>query len=651
VVRTEDFAWLADLYAGADDDSRSAVFSLFQWTFDFRVDDHRNFVLDMARDHPLYVDQVHTWIDPVELDSPDAKQMRRSWEMVHGPKSAQDDGNDDVNEQIERLLDRYDNDEADGFWHATRLLTVAPGSKVYGAEFDPDLASMPRWSTLSAGLRDRIFDAAEHYLRSQPCRPEQWLHKPEIRYHPAVAGYRAMVLLLRLSPGRLRQLPGTVWVEWAPILASWTTALANGATWDDKFQLLELAGSEGRDAARSSLLTHVTAAVSKGVQPSADNEAGYLWDDDVAAVYLSLAHTAEAEPRAELVATLAKHDFEQLRPLLLEWLDDTSESERHRLAVKQLFDADLERSWPLLRAAFESDIAIALQVLGDSVTFHGRDRFEHVPAAVIADLYLWLRLKFPPGSDPTFDDAHVVGPREQVGNLRDNLLIRLRDQGTPESVKAVRSIATEIPDDRWLARTLATAESALRRNQWSPTPMWQLLRLAADRRTVLINDSAALAAAVANALADIQTRLTGATPESHYLWDTHAGRPKSEDEVSDYLRNELTRVLTASGVIVNREVQVRRNRPSGIGERTDLLVDAAPVGETNTGRLSVPVEVKGAWNGELLTAMSDQLVDRYMSDTAATDGIYVVAWPDLQSWTAISDDRRAMVASLCVSLQ
>ena len=72
--------------------------------------------------------------------------------------------------------------------------------------------------------------------------------------------------------------------------------------------------------------------------------------------------------------------------------------------------------------------------------------------------------------------------------------------------------------------------------------------------------------AVAFALDEAQTRLTGATPESHYLWDTYAGRPKSEDEISDYLANELNGALSASGVIVNREVQARRNQPSGIGE-------------------------------------------------------------------------------------
>ncbi len=646
VVRPDDLAWLAELYVEVDGDVRDAVRSLFHWTFDVGAAEHRDLVLAMSHGHPLHVDLVHTWVGPVALDSPEADQMRRSWEMFQGPKPAKADKDDDVNEHIAELLARFDNGEALGFWYSTRLLTVAPGSKHFGAEFDPNVVGMRRWPTLSERLRERLVDAAEHYLRSHPCHPQQWLDKPEIRHFPSEAGYRAMVLLLRVAPERLHQLPATAWVEWAPVLASWSTASVNGATWDDKVQLLKLAGPEAHNAARAALLTHVGAAVSKSRRPYASNEAGYLWNDSVATIYLSLARSAEAEPREELVTSLARHDFDLLRTLLLEWLDDPSNRDRHRLAAVQLIDRDLERSWPVVKASLDADLTLAKQVLGQALTVRGYERFDHVPAAILADIYLWLRAKFPPESDPQFDDAHAVGPREQIGQWRDNLLRRLRDEGSPEAVEAVRAIVMALSTDRSLRRTLAIAEAALRRNQWSPTSLPRLLRLAVDRRTVLVNDATALATAVAAAMEDVQTRLTGATPESHYLWDTHAGRPKSEDEISDYLANELSRVLTARGAIVNREVQIRRKRPSGIGERTDLLVDAAPLSGPDTGRLSLPIEVKGAWNGELRTAMRDQLVERYMRDTAASDGIYVVAWPDLESWTDVTDTRRLALASL-----
>ena len=375
-------------------------------------------------------------------------------------------------------------------------------------------------------------------------------------------------------------------------------AFVNGANWDDKLALLKLAGPATREALRSAMLTHVRAAVSAGKCPYTDNEAGHLWDDTVAASYLALAGACDGGPRAELVTGLAKYDLDLVRPLLLDWLADRNDVDRHRLAAGQLIDNDLERSWPALQTALDVDLAFAQEVLGDALTVRGCGRIDQLPAAVLADIYLWLRARFPPETDPQFDDAHAVGPREQIGQWRDSLLSRLRDQGTPDAVDAIRAVVAALPADRCLIRTLGIAEAALRRNQWSPTPLPQLLQLASDRRPVLVHDAGALAADTTGSLDEVQTRLTGGTPESHYLWDTYSGRPKSEDEISDYLANELTRLLTTRGAIVNREVQVRRNRPSGIGERTDLLVDAVPVGGPHSGRMLLPIEVKGVGNND-----------------------------------------------------
>lgn len=67
VVRTEDLRWLADLYRDADPEVRGAVRSLFDWTFDLSVAEHRELVLDMPRDHPLHVDLIHCWVDAVTV--------------------------------------------------------------------------------------------------------------------------------------------------------------------------------------------------------------------------------------------------------------------------------------------------------------------------------------------------------------------------------------------------------------------------------------------------------------------------------------------------------------------------------------------------------------------------------------------------------
>jgi len=54
----------------------------------------------------------------------------------------------------------------------------------------------------------------------------------------------------------------------------------------------------------------------------------------------------------------------------------------------------------------------------------------------------------------------------------------------------------------------------------------------------------------------------------------------------------------------------------------------------------VVVEVKGAWNPELMTAMSDQLVDQYLKPDVTDQGIYLVWWFAERDWDAHDDNQR-----------
>lgn len=96
-------------------------------------------------------------------------------------------------------------------------------------------------------------------------------------------------------------------------------------------------------------------------------------------------------------------------------------------------------------------------------------------------------------------------------------------------------------------------------------------------------------------------------------------------------------------MIVNREVQVRRNQPTGLPERADIQVDASTTNPA-TPALTVPIEVKGAWHDELLTSITRQLADQYMADLHARHGLYLVIWPDIESWNT-KDRRRTAVAA------
>jgi hypothetical protein len=86
---------------------------------------------------------------------------------------------------------------------------------------------------------------------------------------------------------------------------------------------------------------------------------------------------------------------------------------------------------------------------------------------------------------------------------------------------------------------------------------------------------------------------------------------------------------------------IRRSRGSTKGERTDIHVDAVVRGATgdDVDTVTVIIEVKGCWHKELWTAMETQLVDRYLRQSHARHGLYVVGWFNCPQWNA-SDTRR-----------
>ena len=143
--------------------------------------------------------------------------------------------------------------------------------------------------------------------------------------------------------------------------------------------------------------------------------------------------------------------------------------------------------------------------------------------------------------------------------------------------------------------------------------------------------------------ADVVSRL-GSDNAKHKLRPLALGKRgalKNEElfvAVSDWVKIELDNLLTARGIVINREVQIH------IGERTDVHVDAisreAP--SADFVREKVIVEVKGCWNPDQKTAMKQQLVDQYLTNNDCTRGILLLAWFVCDLWTA-SDARKRKV--------
>jgi len=101
--------------------------------------------------------------------------------------------------------------------------------------------------------------------------------------------------------------------------------------------------------------------------------------------------------------------------------------------------------------------------------------------------------------------------------------------------------------------------------------------------------------------------------------------PKGEDDISDWVCRQLQLRLTPAAII-DREIQVARRR-QGIGTRIDLTA-TTPTATQPPSTARVIAEAKLVTDPGLMTAMQDQLVQRYLIPAGLQHGIYLVYWID-----------------------
>lgn len=622
LLHAEDFPWLVEQLDEVAADAASPLLNMLHHMFNPDRFDHANTLAGLPRDHRLVTGPLATWCEVVELSSPRAEELRQAWRRWHQPiGTAPAAVEDEIETWINTNLDAFDNGDVKAFAHALLLMTVPPGAKRSRSPFQPDLTKHPRWTELSQATREAVISRASQYLTAASCQPEIW-NEPDLSTASAQAAYRSMVLLLRTGNG-LNALPADVWKEWAPGIISWRPTV-NGASAEDQLVLIAKAKPHAHNSLVRALLAIIQIDASHQTSTYAYAECRLLWNEELST---GLARLLEQRPESvsdEIVGVLLEHDPARARPILNDWVRNGSD-DAACLAIERLLAHDAVASWPAIKNVLVGKPSIAKKAV---LNLANRERTDlDLSDEQLGFFHAWMENNFPRQEDPEVAGAHTITSREMVSRWRDRLMEVLVGRGTQASVEALRNFAMLKPEESWRMSVLARALRSRREAAWQPLDLATLAEFGRDRSKRLARTNHELLEVVLGALAAIQERLIGETPESHLLWDTRVMRPKSEDEASDYLLHRLRDLI--GHVIVNREVQVRRNAPSGIPERTDLLIEAIIPDEPN---LRVVIEAKGAWSVELLTAIETQLIDRYLTDFQPAVGIYLVFWPDATSW-------------------
>ena len=682
LLDSDDFAWAiesAQTSSDAGDEKSATVFAeVASQLLDTSDDEAYQLAYDVHSQPPFATSRLAGCFAVMQVDS----ALAVAWRKGHREDAVESwDEADTFADVVRQQFADAVTGVQGAFANLTHNLQFDPStgtSALYRAGFSDDILGMPA----AALIDDPDGDLQRAALRFLMTEDDDWKEhlKPASYSKQAWAGHLAICLLDR-SGISLEQLP---WANWLGATLGVPTGHDDDQR-DRHGRIVKMAGIYAPQALAEAVTLLVTRALTEGKLVSGLDELSACLSPTLGDALRRLAETIRDALRArtpnlvipdsdvsrglatQTWRTIAALSIQALKSPALDdvinTIDITVGTAPDALTVEAAVVAmnfAAERAWPTIRDAAGDDPTASLPIaLAMSHHNYYGPNLAALSDDELAKVYGWLRRLLPPENDVQHAGAHFVGPHEEAARLRDHTLSMLVDRASERSVALLRGLSSEF------ARPLAL-EGALRRVRvlraetgWLRPDPHELVLLLANPALRLVRTDAELARLVEAAIGSIQDDLPS---HSELLWDRLPARirkdalraglnlayaaaqdqgdlwaPKPEAALSAYLASQLSLRLASRGVFVNREVLVRPRTAYGTGDHPDLLIQ---VSEHGTATCTLPVEIKGSWNPEAETALLEQLAARYLPETNAGAGVYVVGWYPITQWTLKEANRR-----------
>jgi hypothetical protein len=637
-----DLAWfLEEFESSASEQEREILAQLIAWVFRWYDLDHIDVLYTAVQQSRLIAERFGQSFAAIPLDSPEAVQLRarhaRDLEMREARNAELPRLEPSPAERIVDLLDQFEAGDYSAWWKLNYLMLVRPDGIYDGSDYHPDLRSSPGWQSAEEQTKARIRRASREYLLHGEPYTDQWLTTDWID-RPALAGYKALYLLVYENPELVTTLPSAAWRVWAPVVLA---MIATGMP-DEEIQRKLIANAYSH--APKEIIATLVAVIDRQSRqfsvPHVIEKVEGLWDVHIAdAIHDKLADkTLKPSGIAYLLDKLLVHNDERARKLAESYVRFSTSPTNEQLSIavaagRSLMLNTRDGGWSVLWPIIQRTSDFGRRLVED-VASHAGLQSANVASEMseneLADLYVWLTRNYPQSEDPGVPrgyGSYDLTPRRLVATWRDSILTRLERCGTRQACEEIRRIAREYPELDWLKWVLRSAQEHARRSTWDPLKPKEILKLAQDSNAGLVQSGEQLLRIVIEALKRLEQKLQDGA--GHELWNEEpVCKPKDERRLAQKVEAHLKEALTDRGVVANREVEVQRRR------RTDIHVNAVTKlanGEVFDS-INLVIEVKGCWYQTLKGAMKKQLVDQYLADSHCDYGLYLVGWFRCDEW-------------------
>ncbi len=636
----------------------------FRWLLD-RACDERNG--QMARENYLHLarllpwetssENVDAWLrvcdnEPVksilgnqrsvELVSDEAEEIKQRWNMMVGDSQEEDVRPLDPppSRRVAEALRLAEMKDVRYFRKLCLELTLEPNSTRY--EFQRFLTRTHGWQQADSKVRTRIVSAAKDYLSNADVRSEvAEAISPKAIHRDGVMV--AIWLLLECDAEWLGRRGGFWWGKWCFYILRQVGPNMPDEPEEQKQDILKLL-NEKNPTAVCREMTAIAFNPDEGFGELLSDLLTLLMDlpnselDENLCAALRAGEIAGPRTRAvaEFVLTRAPGKAIPECQRMLDRVSDATDEAAEHVAVALLHTTARE-TWTELEGFLRLVPERGRRVMGRVAHRSEARLLASLRPEQVGKLAAFLFELFPPEADRELH-GDLVTDDDSARLLRTRAIQHLVDLEDAEAVVALKRLEARFAVRySWLTLPRSEAERALRLSRWSPFTVGVIADVlgAPDKRLLCCGDDVIDGIECALESYGEALRLDGGeSPED--LWNTGrdtAPTPKAEEHVSDKLFGAVSAYFRDCAV-AGREVEIHRRQVpiSGHGEpgsKVDILVKVPAGGMVSGDAIRVPIEVKLSGNDDARTAIRGQLAERYMPQTGARHGVYVVVWMSL----------------------
>lgn len=636
IVTSKDVAWLIKWLSMEPDEEIQRIIAEIVTRIINIQDPQQIDLIYYAREKNKFLkEETDFWFRTVDLDSESAKTQREQWiEQQSWQTKKEKDEREEIlkvvsRERITELLKKSESGDMNSWWQLHNNLCM------YRHELDEaDIRELPGWKVLSEDIQQRIMSCGKQYLQEMESKPDMWLGIGRI-YYPALSGYRAIKALYREEPAFIEKQDSKFWKRWAPITVGFPLVSND----PENGKIIALAYKHAPDEVISTLGILIDDEAQKYNGLFINDLLEESLDKRLSEFLLTKAQQDGFSPKAagEIIRFLLSHDDQATKEYVKSQItiplpnDELKKDEVLLAASSLLWNAnfvDWKFLWDLMQK--NNEFARALVISANDSPLRGSSVLQTMDEVHLANLYIWLTKEFSPEEYTRQEGVHTVTPQVSIGDWRDSALRVLMDRGTPEACQQIEYVAAELPQYKWIKEfTLLQARRIALQKTWHAPSVNQIFKLVENHELRLVNSPDELMDIVLESLKRLDGKFQrGEHPQAINLWNEK--RPKDENRLSDYIKVHLEDDLKTRGIIVNREVEIKR------GNKTDIHISV--YGRDHLGRptgdaIKVTIETKGCWHPDLDAAMETQLVGQYLSADACRHGIYLIGWFVCSAWT------------------